>query len=105
MVENALKNQLVNAINDIYIKDLQDRVTVFSTISARDILEYLYRIYGSVTPVQLTANDERFRDPYDGSTDLEAHFNGIDDCLFMADKANQPHSKGHTLTAAFSANT
>ena len=67
-------------------------MTGFATRSARDILEYLYQTYGSVMPAQLTANDERFRAPYDGSTDLEAYFNGINDCLFMADKSNQPYS-------------
>ena len=86
-VDNALKNELVNAINDIYIKDLRDCVTSFATCSATDILQYLYRTYWSVTPAQLAANDERFRAPYDGSADLEAYFNGIEDCLFMADKA------------------
>ena len=89
-VDNSLKNQLINAIDNIYIKDLRDRVTGFATRSVRDILWYLYQTYGSVTSVQLTANYERFRAPYDGSTDLEPYFNGIDDCLFMADKANQP---------------
>ena len=99
-VDNALKKQLVNAIDDIYIKDLRDRVTGFATHSVRDILQYLYWTYGSVTPAQLTVNDERFRAPYDGSTDLEAYSNGIDYCLFMEYKADQPYSKGQTLTAA-----
>ena len=97
-MDNTLKNQLVNAIDDIYIKDLRDRVTGFATCSIRDIIQYLHQTHGSVTPAQLTENDERFRAPYDGSTDLEAYFNGIDNCLFMADKANQPYLKGQTLT-------
>ena len=63
MINNALNNQLVNAIDDIYIKNLRDCVTGFATRSARDILKYLYRTYRSVTPAQLTANDERFRAP------------------------------------------
>ena len=56
-----------------------------------------------MTLAQLSANDEAFRAPYDGSTDLEAYFNAIEDCLFMADKAGQPYSAGQTLTAATSA--
>ena len=63
-------------------------MTGFTTHSVRDIIQYLYRTYGLVTPAQLTSNDERFRAPYDGSTDLGAYFNGIDNCLFMSDKAN-----------------
>ena len=98
-----MKNLLVNAVNTPYIKDLRDRVTGFATRSTRDILQYLYRTYGLVTPAQLSANDESFRAPYDGSTDLEAYFNGIKDCLFMADKAVQPYSVGQILTAASSA--
>ena len=77
----------------------------FADHSIRYIIQYLYLTYGSVTPAQLTANDERFRAPYDGSTDLEAYFNGIDDCLFMADKANQSYSEGQTITTASSAIT
>ena len=104
-VDNALKNQLVNAIDDIYIKYLRDNVTGFAARSVRDVPEYLYPTYGSVTPAQLMANNKRFRAPYDGSTDLEAYFNGINDCLFISDKANQPYSKWKTLTAASSAIT
>ena len=97
-VDNALKKELVNAIDGIYIKDLRDCVTGFTTRSARDILQYLYQTYRLFTPTQLTANVKRFRSTYDGSTDLEAYFNGIDDCLFMADKANQPYFEGqHSL--------
>ena len=61
--DNALKNLLFNAVDAPYIKDLRDRVTGFATRSTRDILQYLYRTYGSVTPAQLSANDEAFRAP------------------------------------------
>ena len=56
-----------------------------------------------MTPAQLSANDVAFRAPDDGSTDLEAYFNAIENCLFMAYKAGQPYSDGKTLTAATSA--
>ena len=104
-VDNALLKKLVNNIDDIYIKDLRDHMTGFTTRYVMDILHYLYRTYGSVIPTQLMANDEKFRSPYDGSTDLEAYFNGVNDYLFMADKANQTYSEGQTLTAASSAIT
>ena len=42
-VDNALKNQLVNATDDIYIKDIRYCMTGFVPRSARDILEYFYR--------------------------------------------------------------
>ena len=56
--DNALKNMLVNAVDAPYIKDLRDRVTGFATRSTRDVLQYLYRTYGSVTPAQLSAFPE-----------------------------------------------
>ena len=55
-----------------------------------------------MTPAKLSQNDVSFRAPYDGSIDLEAYFNVIEDRLFMADKAGQPYSVGQTLTAASS---
>ena len=50
-----------------------------TTHSIRDILHYLYQTYGLVTTAQIMANNERFRAAYNGSTDLEAYFNDIDD--------------------------
>ena len=75
-----MKNLLVNAVDAPYIKDLRDRVTGFATRSTRDILQYLYRTYGSVTPAQISANDESFRAPYNGSTVLDAIKVGFEVC-------------------------
>ena len=46
---NALKNQLDNAINANYIKDLKNRVMRFATRSTKNTRQYLYQTYGSVT--------------------------------------------------------
>ena len=67
-------------------------MTGLATSSTRDILEYLYQTYGLVTPALLTTNGKRFKAPYNGSTFLEAYFNGIEDCFFMAYKAYQSHN-------------
>ena len=96
----ALKLQLVKAVDNTYIRGICDHITGYATRTNRDIIEYLYRTYGSVTPAQLIANDQNFGSPYDGSTDLETYFNGLEDCLHMAEAAGQLYSEGQTLTTA-----
>ena len=96
----ALKLQLIKAVDETYIRGIRDRITGYATRTTRDIIEYLYRTYGSVTPAQLIQNDQNFKTPYDGSTDLETYFNGLEDCLHMAEAAGQPYSEGQTLTTA-----
>ena len=96
----ALKLQLTKAVDETYIQSICNCITGYATRTTIDIIEYLYQTYGSVTPGQLIANDQNFKAPYDRSTDLETYFNGLEDCLHVAEATGQPYSKVQSLTTA-----
>ena len=47
----ALKIQLTKAVDKNYIQDIRDCITGYATRTTRDIIDYLYQTYGSVTPL------------------------------------------------------
>ena len=99
-IDAALKLQLTKAVDKTYTRGIFDRINGYAMRTTRDIIEYLYRTYGSVIPAQLIANDHNFKSPYGRSIDLETYFNSLEDCLHMAEAAGQPYFEGQTLTTA-----
>ena len=49
-VNTALKNQLLSALDDIYIRALKDRHVGYMNQSIRAILQHLFDNYGNITP-------------------------------------------------------
>ena len=49
-VNTALKNQLLSAQDDIYIRALKDRHVGYMNQSIRSILQHLFDNYGNITP-------------------------------------------------------
>ena len=53
----CLQKQLVNALDDEYMKPFCNHLTNFITASIPDILAYLFHSYGKVTSDQLKAEE------------------------------------------------
>jgi hypothetical protein len=57
--DKAIKQQIVRAIKDpIFLKPIENRITGFSRVTARTMLQYLFNAYGNITPQQLDINDK-----------------------------------------------
>ena len=50
-VNTTLKNQLLSALDDIYIRALKDRHVGYMNQSIRAILQHLFDNYGNITPL------------------------------------------------------
>ena len=57
-VEQALRKQVVSAIQDSYLAALKNRQTNTITVPLDQIIEYLFRNYGRVTPAQLVHEEQ-----------------------------------------------
>ena len=53
----ALKNQLVNAIDDLYLQTLRSRVTGYTSLTTLTMLRHLYNLYARLTPSEIASND------------------------------------------------
>jgi hypothetical protein len=79
-VQQPLKKQIINGFEPIYLDVLNGGMVVFANISARDMLDHLFTIYGNITVVDLENNFEQMRQAWDPQQPVESLFKQIQDC-------------------------
>ena len=97
----ALKNQLIAAVDELYLKAIQDRVTEYTNITLYAMLQHLYDTYGKITEDKLEQNRQEMMQAYDVSLPIETLFAQIEDCVEFADAARNPYSQAQILNTAF----
>jgi hypothetical protein len=98
--DTALKNQLIQAVDEQYIKSLHNRNTGYVTSTTWHILDFLYTNYGNITPAELLANTEKLQEPYNPSEPIESLFTRFEDAMEYADAANRPFTEVQILEYA-----
>jgi ribosomal protein S17E len=53
---NALNQQVITAVNSMYLKTLRNRITGFATATTLEMLTHLYTLYDRLTPADLQDN-------------------------------------------------
>ena len=56
-MDESLKNQAINAIEDIYLKGLKNKYTGFLGVTCHDLLEHLTDKYEKTTTSDIKANN------------------------------------------------
>jgi len=99
--DKALKQLLLSAVNDIYLKALKNPVSGYSHITTKQLIQHLYRRYGQLTPQNLKYNDDAMNAPYDATTPIENLFEQIENAQDVASAANAPYNDAQILNAAY----
>jgi hypothetical protein len=63
-VQNALKQQILAAVDNIYVWTLRNTHTGYTMVTTLQILNHLYTTYGQLTPMAMQENDRHFRNAY-----------------------------------------
>jgi hypothetical protein len=79
-VQHALKKQIISVFEPIYLDILNDNMFGYANISARDMLDRLFKTYGNITEVDLEINFEHMRRAWDPQQPVESLFKQIQDC-------------------------
>jgi hypothetical protein len=79
-VQQALKKQIINVFEPMYLDVLNDDMVGFANISAWAVLDYLFTTYGNITAVSLENNFEHMRGAWDPQQPVESLFKQIQDC-------------------------
>jgi hypothetical protein len=99
--DKAIKQQIVKAIKGpISLKPIENHITVFSRVTARAMLQYLFNAYGNITPQQLDVNDKMMKEQWDPSTPIIHLFSNIQDGMDKAGASNAPYTINQVLTIA-----
>jgi hypothetical protein len=79
-VQQALKKQIISVFEPMYLDILNDSMVGYSNISARYMLDHLFKTYGNITAVDLEINFEHMRRAWDPQQPFESLFKQIQDC-------------------------
>jgi hypothetical protein len=100
-VDRALKQQLIQAIEQKYISGQRNQLTRFAGFRTRTLIEHLQRNYGTLQPSELAANDAAFKKPYNADKPIETLYAQIEEAAAIADAGLQPYSHPQILNNAF----
>jgi hypothetical protein len=104
-VQQALKKQIISVFEPMYFDVLNDKMFVFSNISARDMLDHLFSTYDNITTADLEINFEHMRRAWDPQQPVESLFKQIQDCadfiLSQADSSLDTRSTSKLATQIY----
>ena len=101
-LHNALMQQVVKAVEPMYLKALRNPVTQSFTVPLNQILHHLMAVYGKINPKTFkTMKEEVENYQYDISLPVDVVFDPIDDLEELADGAEQPMTEAQKINMAF----
>ena len=100
-VNEALKNQLIKAVEPMFLRGIRNQHVGFLNQSIQDILQYLFRNYGQITPIDIDANEQRMKADWNANDPIDVLINQIEDGMEFADDAGQPYTPQQVLSMAY----
>ena len=92
-VEQALRKQVIAAIDNSYLAALKNCQTNTITLPLTDILLYLFRNYDRVTPAALVEEEQRILQwTFDPNLPIVLVFNKVDDLMDLASAVGAPNT-------------
>ena len=100
-IHNALKKQLEEAIEPVYLRSQRHRHVGFANRSVRELMAYLFQAYGQLNAQKLIDNQTAMNKDWDPSTPFETLIEQIEDAMEVADAATQAFSDAQILTLSY----
>jgi hypothetical protein len=100
-VQQALKKQISSVFEPMYLEILNDDMVGYANISARDMLDHLFEIYGNITAVDLEINFEHMRRVWDPQQPVETLFKQIQDCDDYSEAGGVPIGPSQQINVGY----
>ena len=100
-VSQALKRQIIEAVDDMYIRALRNRHTGYASVTPLQLVTHLYRTYGQITPMDLDANVTRFKRPFDPAQPFKTLIQQIEDAQEYADAGGNAYTTPQIIANAY----
>ena len=100
-VGNALKKQLLAAVEDIYICSLKQPYVAYGNVTVLQLLTHLYTTYARISPSDLAKNNLLMIRDYDPNLPIEFLFKQIKDATAYADHGGAPLSPVQIVNSAY----
>ena len=100
-VNTTLNNQLLSALDDIYVHAMKDRHVGYMYQSIHTILQHLFDNYGNIIPLELEDNDTKMRATWDPNSPFNCLIKQVEDGQDYADDGGQQYTAEQLLLIAF----
>ena len=85
----ALRNLILNSIDEKYIKAKKNPSTRFAKVSPLDLMTYIWDIYGGIDDADQTLNEQRMKRQWMPPIPIETLFEQLDDGKLFAAKGHE----------------
>jgi hypothetical protein len=101
-VEQALKQQIIKAVDDTYLTAIRNRQTNSLTGTVHQIITHLIDTYGRITPTMIDEYEQHLKAmTYDTALPIDTIFNAVEDLMEYAELANQPYTQRQAVAKAY----
>ena len=96
-VNQALKTQLLEAVDRVYLTLLEDTYLGYAHVTCGAMLAHLTNTYGIITPDQIAENNNKLDAPWNPDDPIEDLWTRIRDCRRFAEDAQEIISEAHAV--------
>ena len=93
----VLTKQIVRAFDGLYIKVIKIRHVKFLGVPSLDIIQHLYKSYGTINQVDIDDNEKKMSKHYDSTLPIEVMFDKIEEGMEVAEAASFSYNKNQIL--------
>ena len=101
LIERALKNQIINAIDSLYLEALEEDYVGYKNRSIIDLFTHLFDNYGIISNKDLADNEAKLLEEWETETPIEHLFKRIEKVANYATKAGDTFTETKKIAAAY----
>ena len=99
-MDESLKNQVIDTLEDMYLKELKNKYTVFLVVTLCDLLKHIFDRYGNIATSDLESNNKWINKPVYSSLPINKYFNQINDCVQFDNDGKTPYTEEQVVQNA-----
>jgi hypothetical protein len=100
-IDKALKQLLLGAVDEMYVRSLRHKYIGYSNVSTRALLDHLYAAYADISSTALQDNGTRLKASYDANLPIETIFDQVEKAVEFAVAGDSPYPPVQVVNAAF----
>jgi hypothetical protein len=100
-MDDALKSQIIDAVNDVYLSEVRNKYTGYLGVTTRDLIDHLLDRYGKITASDIEECKKRMNEPIDATQPIDVYFQRIDDCVQYAADGHVAYTIDQILQTAY----
>jgi hypothetical protein len=100
-IDKALKQQIVAAIDPMFLRTLRSKYVGYQQHSTRNILDHLYATYANISASDLLTNDAKMKTDINVNQPIELFFDQIEDAVDFAAAGKCPYTPEQVTAVAY----